>query len=347
MTRHVRRHSGRSPSAYDVTAWNRPPVSPTAKALRNLELLQSWPGITAAELAGRLEVSDRAVRRYVAILREAGVPVESCAAARRLPDRTIASASAAALHRHAKRSGWSWPCSTAITPPPTPTTPSARRSGKLIRCLPGHTGRQAACGPGARPGGTGPTCRPPRPQDHLRPRRGASPAARCAHLVHERSGTAVETRPTRGRSSSVTVAGTCRASPMRRQLPAPIGSTASAPSTSSTSTSTRRTISTPWPTSSTTSPAAGPTRPASSSTPRSTSSHRSSEPHGSARAHRRRPLRPAWHDQQPAMYAGEWLAAIPHRFRVVGGPELRRAVRKTGDRLVSAATTDVAATGTR
>ena len=49
----------------------------------------------------------------------------------------------------------------------------------------------------------------------------------------------------------------------------------------------------------------------------------------------------------PAMHAGEWLAPIPHPFRILGGPELRRAVRKTGDRLVSAATTDVAATGTR
>ena len=28
----------------------------------------------------------------------------------------------------------------------------------------------------------------------------------------------------------------------------------------------------------------------------------------------------------PAMYAGEWLAAIPIRFHVAGGPELRAAV---------------------
>lgn len=52
-------------------------VSPTARALLVLELLQDLPGITAARLAERLGVSERATRRYVAILREAGVPVES------------------------------------------------------------------------------------------------------------------------------------------------------------------------------------------------------------------------------------------------------------------------------
>lgn len=51
--------------------------SPTARALRTLELLHDRPGITAAELGDRLGVSDRAARRYVAILREAGVPVRS------------------------------------------------------------------------------------------------------------------------------------------------------------------------------------------------------------------------------------------------------------------------------
>ncbi|HEX4977082.1 MAG TPA: WYL domain-containing protein [Nocardioides sp.] len=52
-------------------------TSPTARALRTLDILQSVPGATAEELAGRLGVTERAVRRYVAILREAGVPVES------------------------------------------------------------------------------------------------------------------------------------------------------------------------------------------------------------------------------------------------------------------------------
>ncbi|MGW4871359.1 helix-turn-helix transcriptional regulator [Streptomyces chartreusis] len=51
--------------------------SPTARALLLLELLQGNPGITAARLADRLGVSERAARRYVGILREAGIPVES------------------------------------------------------------------------------------------------------------------------------------------------------------------------------------------------------------------------------------------------------------------------------
>jgi predicted DNA-binding transcriptional regulator YafY len=52
-------------------------ISPTARALRALDILQGRPGVTAAELARRLGVTERAARRYVAILREAGIPVES------------------------------------------------------------------------------------------------------------------------------------------------------------------------------------------------------------------------------------------------------------------------------
>jgi predicted DNA-binding transcriptional regulator YafY len=51
--------------------------SPTARALLVLELIQNSPGVTADRLAGRLGVSERAARRYVAILREAGIPIES------------------------------------------------------------------------------------------------------------------------------------------------------------------------------------------------------------------------------------------------------------------------------
>jgi DNA-binding IscR family transcriptional regulator len=35
------------------------------------------PGITADRLAHKLGVSERAARRYVGILREAGIPIES------------------------------------------------------------------------------------------------------------------------------------------------------------------------------------------------------------------------------------------------------------------------------
>lgn len=50
-------------------------TNPTVRSLRTLQVLQDRPGITAQELARRLECSDRAARRYVSILREAGIPV--------------------------------------------------------------------------------------------------------------------------------------------------------------------------------------------------------------------------------------------------------------------------------
>jgi predicted DNA-binding transcriptional regulator YafY len=52
-------------------------TSPTARALLALELVQGSPGITADRLGDRLGVSERAARRYIATLREAGVPIDS------------------------------------------------------------------------------------------------------------------------------------------------------------------------------------------------------------------------------------------------------------------------------
>lgn len=52
-------------------------LSPTARALRTLDLLHARPGITANELADRLGVTERAARRYIGMLREAGIGVES------------------------------------------------------------------------------------------------------------------------------------------------------------------------------------------------------------------------------------------------------------------------------
>ncbi|MET7281115.1 WYL domain-containing protein [Kribbella sp. NPDC005582] len=52
-------------------------VSPTARTLTVLELIQNRPGITAEQLGDKLGVSERAARRYVAILREAEIPIES------------------------------------------------------------------------------------------------------------------------------------------------------------------------------------------------------------------------------------------------------------------------------
>jgi predicted DNA-binding transcriptional regulator YafY len=51
--------------------------SPTARALLALEVIQNNPGIGARSLGRLLGVTERAVRRYAAVLREAGVPVES------------------------------------------------------------------------------------------------------------------------------------------------------------------------------------------------------------------------------------------------------------------------------
>jgi predicted DNA-binding transcriptional regulator YafY len=55
----------------------KPDASPTARALLTLELLQSSPGITADRIGDKLGVSERAARRYVGMLREAGIPIES------------------------------------------------------------------------------------------------------------------------------------------------------------------------------------------------------------------------------------------------------------------------------
>jgi predicted DNA-binding transcriptional regulator YafY len=50
---------------------------PTTRLLSMLELLQARGRIDGPELARRLEVGERTVRRYVAMLKEMGVPVES------------------------------------------------------------------------------------------------------------------------------------------------------------------------------------------------------------------------------------------------------------------------------
>ncbi len=54
-----------------------PDAGPVARALLALELIQARPGITAEQLGERLGVSERAARRYVGTLREAGLPIES------------------------------------------------------------------------------------------------------------------------------------------------------------------------------------------------------------------------------------------------------------------------------
>ena len=52
-------------------------TTPTARALMVLEMVQNSPGIRGEQLADRLGMTDRAVRRYVGNLRDTGIPVES------------------------------------------------------------------------------------------------------------------------------------------------------------------------------------------------------------------------------------------------------------------------------
>lgn len=52
-------------------------ASPSARTLLALETIEGAPGITAERLGDRLGVSERAARRYVEVLREAGIPIDS------------------------------------------------------------------------------------------------------------------------------------------------------------------------------------------------------------------------------------------------------------------------------
>ncbi|HCU93591.1 MAG TPA: ArsR family transcriptional regulator [Actinobacteria bacterium] len=119
-------------------------LSPTGRALRALELLQAQPGITAAQLAAQLDVTERAARRYVAILREAGIPIGSTRGPYggyrvgrgiRLPPLVFTAAEALGLvmavldGSHAAADA---------------DDPVGAALGKIIRALPENVGRQAA-----------------------------------------------------------------------------------------------------------------------------------------------------------------------------------------------------------
>ena len=49
---------------------------PTTRVLTVLELLQSRARLSGGELADRLDVDRRTVRRYISTLQDLGVPVE-------------------------------------------------------------------------------------------------------------------------------------------------------------------------------------------------------------------------------------------------------------------------------
>src|SRR5690242_18630378 len=51
--------------------------SPTARLLTVLELLQSYKNLSGPEIARRLEIDVRTVRRYIVMLQDMGIPVEA------------------------------------------------------------------------------------------------------------------------------------------------------------------------------------------------------------------------------------------------------------------------------
>jgi predicted DNA-binding transcriptional regulator YafY len=119
-------------------------ISPTARALRALDVLQARPGVTAAELADRLGVTERAARRYVAILREADIPVESTRGpyggytlgrGLRLPPLVFSATEALGLVMAALDSQH------AVADPDDPVGSAL---GKILRVLPTNVARQAA-----------------------------------------------------------------------------------------------------------------------------------------------------------------------------------------------------------
>jgi predicted DNA-binding transcriptional regulator YafY len=121
----------------------KPDASPTARSLLALELVQGSPGITADRLADKLGVSERAARRYVGILREAGIPIESLRGpyggyrvgrGLRLPPLMFSAAEAlglvmAVLDGHHDASD--------------PTDPVGSALGKIVRALPEPVAAQA------------------------------------------------------------------------------------------------------------------------------------------------------------------------------------------------------------
>src|ERR1700684_295271 len=72
---HARTNTGHNPPGIRGILWSM--ARPTARVLTLLELLQSGGVRTVAELAGRLDVDERTVRRYVDHLIDLAVPGES------------------------------------------------------------------------------------------------------------------------------------------------------------------------------------------------------------------------------------------------------------------------------
>ncbi len=203
--------------------------SPTSRALLALEALQDSPGITAERLGRRLGVTSRAARRYVEILRQADIPVESVRGPdggyrlgrgvrppplRFGPDEALGLVMAALDGQHdaADDDG-----------------PVGRALGKLLGALPRSVAarrRRSAVLPlrsrTAIPPGR--TRRPPWPSS-----RPAPGAAGSGWATAPRPATTGSSRPTHGRWWCATAAGTCCADRSPPMPSARTGSTAWTP----------------------------------------------------------------------------------------------------------------------
>ena len=136
---------------------------PTTRLLALLELLQARDSISGAELARRLEVNGRSVRRYIAMLEEIGIPVEAARGAAAAIGCAPATSSRRSSSPTRRRSRWRWR-SRACRASASPSRPAAVTGAraKLERVLPlGLRERVRALegsvalepGPADRPGG--------------------------------------------------------------------------------------------------------------------------------------------------------------------------------------------------
>src|SRR4051794_26937861 len=71
--RHARTDTGRYPPG--IGRQNRDMPHPASRVLAMLELLQTHRSLTGGDLASRLAVDERTVRRYAGTLAELGIPV--------------------------------------------------------------------------------------------------------------------------------------------------------------------------------------------------------------------------------------------------------------------------------
>lgn len=312
--------------------------SPTARALRALAVLQSGSGVTAARLADELGVTERAARRYVAVLREAEIPVESVRGRYggyrlgrgiRLPPLTFSATEALGLVMAVLDGNH---------PAADADDPVGSALGKLIRALPGHVGRQADIM--LRHAATAP--------DHgaARPDRAITSALVTATAEQRRTRIAYRTASGRAWEEQVDpwavvvrhgrwylLCHSHRADAVRTYRIDRIASVAGCdgevvppPDDVDYADLLERHLGTGW---------EFDTRVVFDA------------PYEQVAAYVRPPmgrLEPADHGTRcvltgstsnPAMYAGEWLAAIPLPFRVEGGPELRGAVDGVAERLAT------------